>query len=195
MKFTHPCLGILVSGRGSNMQAIMDAIRLGDLPAEIVVVVSDKIDAKALDRAKQNKIPAFNVASEFKETRDRKILELFKKYKVDVVVLAGYNKLIKEPLLSEYSDLIINIHPAPLPRFGGKGMHQLPVHAAVIKSGIEFSGPTVHLVSAEYDKGKILAHVKVPVQSNDTPETLAERILPYEHDLYWRVIKQQFCKL
>jgi phosphoribosylglycinamide formyltransferase-1 len=194
MKFDCPGLGILVSGRGSNMQAIMNAIARGDLPAKVVAVVSDKADAVALEIAAKNNIPNYSLAQETISTRDQKIQEIFKRHKVDVVVLAGYNKLIRKPLLRTYSDLIINIHPAPLPRFGGKGMHQLPVHEAVLKAGVKFSGPTVHLVNEQYDKGQILAHVKVPVKLGDTPEALAARVLPYEHDLYWRVIKNRFCK-
>jgi phosphoribosylglycinamide formyltransferase 1 len=194
MKFTRPNIGVLASGGGTNMQAILDAIERGELPAHICVVVSDKKDAGALQRASDNSIPNYTVADENRNLRDTKILEIFKRHEVDVVVLAGYNKLVRDPILKKYSDRIINIHPGPLPRFGGKGMHQEAVHEAVLKSGAKFSGPTVHLVNEEYDKGRILAHVKVPVLPDDTAESLARRVLPHEHALYWKVIKENFCK-
>lgn len=194
MKFNRPRLGILVSGRGSNMLAILKAIERGDLPAKIVVVVSDRAGARALDLAQDNGIPSFSVADETPENRDQKILEIFKEHQVDIVIQAGYLKLITHPVLAAYSDRIINIHPGPLPRFGGKGMYGEHVHEAVLNAGIKYSGPTIHLVNAKYDRGKILAHVVVPVKPNDTPQSLAARVLPIEHDLYWRVIKEQFCK-
>ena len=193
-KYKNPRLAVLASGRGSNFEAIQKAIIRGDLPAKVVVIISDHADAGALELARHYKIPAISVAKETKETRDQKILQIIKQHQADVVVLAGYNKLIREPVLSAYADRIINIHPAPLPEFGGKGLHQEAAHQAVLDSGRATSGPTVHLVNAEYDKGKILAHVPVPVKPGDAPETLAARVLPFEHDLYWRIIKKEFCK-
>ncbi len=192
-KFKNPRIAILASGRGSNFEAIQRAIERGDLPAKIILVISDHDDAGVLKRARRYNILAVGIEKEPKETRDQKILETVKQHKADVLALAGYNKLIGDPLISAYEDRIINIHPVPLPRFGGKGMHQEAAHQAVLDSAIPMSGPTVHLVNAEYDKGKILAHAEVPVKPGDTPEILAARVLPFEHDLYWRVIKSQFC--
>ena len=193
-RFERPKLGILASGRGSNMLALLKAIRRGNLPAEITVVVSDKADAPVLDAARKNGIHAHSVSGLNARIRDSVVSEVMKRHQVDVVVLAGYNKLIKEPLLRAYADRIINIHPVPLPEFGGKGMHQEAAHQAVLDSGRKMSGPTVHLVNEEYDKGEILDHVEVPVEPGDTAETLAARVLPVEHDLYWRVIRRHFCK-
>lgn len=193
-RFERPKLGIMASGRGSNMHAILKAIRRGNLPAEIVVVVSDKPDAGVLDIARKNNIHGHSVSGINKHSRDGVIADIMKRHEADIVVLAGYNKLVREPLLRQYADRIINIHPAPLPEFGGKGMHQEAAHQAVLDSGRKMSGPTVHLVNEEYDKGKILDYVEVPVEAGDTAETLAARVLPAEHDLYWRVIRRHFCK-
>ena len=193
-RFERPKLGILASGRGSNMHALLKSIRRGNLPAEIVVVVSDKADAGALDIARKNGIHAQSVSGLNSRSRDGVITDIMKRHQVDVVVLAGYNKLVREPLLRVFSDRILNIHPAPLPGFGGKGMHQEAAHQAVLDSGRKMSGPTVHLVNEEYDKGEILDHRPVPVEPGDTAADLAARVLPAEHDLYWRVIRRHFCK-
>ena len=96
-------------------------------------------------------------------------------------------------VLSAFPDRVVNIHPGPLPRFGGPGMYGPHVHRAVLDAGVPASGPTVHLVSARYDEGPVLAHRPVPVLPDDTPKTLAERVLTAEHDLYWRAIRDRFC--
>ncbi|MCA9687785.1 MAG: phosphoribosylglycinamide formyltransferase, partial [Myxococcales bacterium] len=125
---------------------------------------------------------------------EARILELLREHRVDVVVLAGWLALVGPRLLAAYPDRVINIHPGPLPAFGGKGMYGLRVHAAVLAAGVTHSGPTVHLVDARYDEGPILAHDPVPVEVGDTPQTLADRVLRAEHALYWRVIREQFCQ-
>jgi formyltetrahydrofolate-dependent phosphoribosylglycinamide formyltransferase len=176
------------------MRALLKAIRRGNLPAEITVVISDKADAPVLDIARKNNIHAHAVSAVSPTIRDSVISDILKQHQVDVVVLAGYLKLIRQPLLKHYQDRIVNIHPGPLPRFGGKGMHGLAVHEAVLKADMKDSGPTVHLVNEEFDKGEILDHISIPVLEDDTPESLAERILPFEHDLYWRAIRRNFCK-
>jgi len=188
-----PRIAILASGTGTNFDAIQAKIASGDLPAEIAVVVSDNAEAGVLAKAKKLSIPAV-VVNEPAATRDSSILKILRQYSATGIVLTGYLKLIREPLLGAYKNKILNIHPGPLPRFGGKNMYGRAVHEAVIKAGVKESGPTVHIVDAKFDHGKILGHTPVPVMPGDTPERLFERELPAEHDLYWRVIKDYFCK-
>jgi phosphoribosylglycinamide formyltransferase-1 len=185
----QPRLAVLASGGGSNLQALIDAHARGDLPAPIVLVISDRANAGALDRARRHGIPAEHVGRK----QDAAIVELLREHAVDVVVLAGWLSLVRPQLLAAFPNRVINIHPGPLPRFGGKGMYGQHVHAAVLAAGVTHSGPTVHLVNERYDEGPILAHVEVPVEAGDTPELLAERVLREEHALLWRVIRDRFC--
>lgn len=190
-----PRLAVLASGGGSNLQALIDAHARGDLPAPIVLVISNRRDAGALERAARHGIPAVFVGHKQHADPDARILELLREHDVDVVVLAGWLRLVDPRVLAAYPDRVINIHPGPLPRFGGKGMYGLHVHEAVLATGVRSSGPTVHLVDAHYDEGPILAHVEVDVEAGDTPETLQARVLSAEHALYWKVIREQFCEL
>jgi phosphoribosylglycinamide formyltransferase-1 len=189
----QPRLAVLASGGGSNLQALIDAHARGDLPAPIVLVISDRANAGALDRARRHGIPAEYVGRKHVANPEARMLELLREHAVDVVVLAGWLSLVGPRLLEAFRDRVINIHPGPLPRFGGKGMYGRHVHAAVLAAGVTHSGPTVHLVNERYDEGPILAHVEVPVEAGDTPESLAERVLREEHALFWRVIRDQFC--
>jgi folate-dependent phosphoribosylglycinamide formyltransferase PurN len=185
-------LGVLASGGGSNFMAIDDAIRDGCLPnARIGVVLSDKEDAGALDIARQREIPALFLGNVNNDQRNETIADAFQSHDVVMGVGAGYLKLVGSAVLSVYPNSVLNIHPAPLYRFGGKGMHGLLAHQAVIESRIPWSGPTVHIMDEVYDQGQILAHVQVPVLRGDTPQQLADRVLPYEHGLFWKVIAQQ----
>jgi phosphoribosylglycinamide formyltransferase-1 len=111
---------------------------------------------------------------------------------VDVLVLAGYMKRLDPRIVAAYAGRAVNSHPAPLPRFGGTGMFGERVHAAVLEAGMPTTGPTVHLVTDDYDEGEVLAHAEVPVLPGDTPATLADRVLAAEHDLYWRAIEARF---
>lgn len=171
-------IGVLVSGRGSNLQALIDAISNGRLSAEIAVVISDNSKALALEKSESAGIPNFSVS---KKHRDTEILKYLEQYQVDVVVLAGFLKKIGNNILEKYKGKIINIHPALLPKFGGPGMFGINVHRAVIEAGEKTTGATVHLVTENYDEGPILAQIKVPVEENDTPETLAARVIKSEH--------------
>jgi phosphoribosylglycinamide formyltransferase-1 len=189
----QPRLAVLASGGGSNLQALIDAHERGDLPAPVVLVISDRAHAGALDRARRRGIPAEHVGRKQHADPEARILELLREHHVDVVVLAGWLALIGPRLLAAFPDRVINIHPGPLPRFGGKGMYGHRVHEAVLAAGVASSGPTVHLVNERYDEGPILAHVAVPVEAGDTPERLAERVLREEHGLLWRVIRDRFC--
>lgn len=188
----QPRLAVLASGGGSNLQALIDAHERGDLPAPVVLVISNRASAGALERARRHGIPALHVGRKEADAQ-RRMLELLREHAVDVVVLAGWLALVGPQLLAAFPDRIVNIHPGPLPRFGGQGMYGRHVHEAVLSAGVPRSGPTVHLVDENYDEGPILAHVEVPVEAGDTPDTLAERVLREEHDLLWRVIRDRFC--
>lgn len=181
-------IGVLVSGRGSNLQALIDASKSGNLAAEVVVVISDKSKAFALERASNAGIANFSVPK--KEDRDRLILEYLKQHQVEIVVLAGYLKQLGNNVLSAYKGKIINIHPALLPKFGGHGMYGINVHRAVIEAGEKTSGATVHLVTEIYDQGPILAQKEVKVDQGDTAEILAEKVLKIEHSLLVETLNQ-----
>jgi len=185
-------LGVLASGGGTNLQAIIDNCEAGRIDAEVKVVISNNSKSGALQRARRHNIPAVHLSSvmfnSFEEL-DEAILSTLKKYDVDLVILAGYMKKVGPKVLNAYRNRVLNIHPAPLPRFGGKGMYGHRVHEAVLASGEKFSGPTVHIVDEIYDHGPIIAHRVVPVLEGDTPDTLAERVLKEEHKLYSEVIQ------
>lgn len=187
-------LGILLSGRGSNFQAIHRAI-LADaaFPAEIAVVVSNKSTAGGLGYAEEHGIPAaFVRPSDYDglEAYDAAIVEILKARQVDVLILAGYTKILSPVLLAAYEGRILNIHPSLLPDFGGHGMWGERVHQAVIAAKSPQSGCTVHLVTEEVDAGPILGQTAVPVYTEDTPEILAARVLAEEHRLYPAVIRE-----
>lgn len=190
---TAPRLAVLASGGGSNLQALIDAHARGDLPAPVVLVISNRADAGALERAARHGIAAAHVDFRREADPNAKILESLREHEVDVVVLAGWLRLIDPRVLAAYPERVVNIHPAPLPRFGGRGMYGLHVHEAVLAAGVARSGPTVHLVDEHYDRGPILAHVDVPVEPGDTPESLQARVLRAEHALYWKVLRDRFC--
>ena len=181
-------LAVLASGRGSNLQAIIEHFDniSRERIAKVALVASNRADSPALIRAATASI---DIAS-FDATDDgTELLELLRKFRVDLVVLAGYLKRIPPPVIREYSGRIINIHPALLPAFGGEGMFGARVHEAVISSGAKESGVTVHLVDDEYDRGPIIAQWRVPVEKSDTAESLAARVLVVEHIVYPRVIE------
>ena len=181
-------LAVLASGRGSNLQAIIehfDSIAR-ERVATVVLVASNRADSPALLRAATASIDiaAFNPNDDGSE-----LLALLQKFRIDLVVLAGYLKLIPPKVISEYAGRIINIHPALLPAFGGEGMYGTRVHEAVIASGAAETGVTVHLVDDDYDRGPILAQWRVRVDKSDTVESLAARVLNVEHVVYPRVVE------
>jgi len=184
-------LGVLASGGGSNLQSIIDRSLDGSLPADVAVVISNNSDAGALERARKNDIDALHISSVTEggeDAADARIVREMLTRDVDLVILAGYMKMIGRELLSVYKGRILNIHPALLPKFGGKGMYGMNVHKAVIAAGETESGPTVHVVDEQYDHGPILDQIHVPVLPGDTPETLQKRVLAKEHELYPAVI-------
>jgi len=186
-------VGALISGGGTNLQAIIDACNEGLILAQVVVVISNNSKAYGLERARNHNIPAFHISSKAHPDPadlDNALAERLEEHGADLVVLAGYMKKLGPAFLRRFHNRVINIHPGPLPEFGGKGFHGLNVHRAVLKSGRATSGPTVHLVDEEYDHGPVLDHIEVPVMPDDTPETLAERVLAQEHVLFPRVIEK-----
>ncbi|HTD82261.1 MAG TPA: phosphoribosylglycinamide formyltransferase [Gemmatimonadaceae bacterium] len=181
-------LAVLASGRGSNLQAIIEHFDnlARERVAKVVLVASNRADSPALIRGATASI---DIASFDAADDGTQLLELLRKFRVDLVVLAGYLKRIPPLVIREYASRIINIHPALLPAFGGEGMYGARVHEAVIESGAKQSGVTVHLVDDEYDRGPIVAQWRVPVEPTDTAESLAARVLSVEHVVYPRVIE------
>ena len=181
-------LAVLASGRGSNLQAIVDHFDnlARERVAKVVLVASNRADSPALIRAATASIDIahFNAADDGTE-----LLDLLTKHRIDLVVLAGYLKRIPSKVIREYSGRMINIHPALLPAFGGEGMYGARVHEAVIASGADESGVTVHLVDDEYDRGPIVAQWRVPVEPSDTADKLAARVLNVEHVVYPRTVE------
>jgi len=181
-------LAVLASGRGSNLQAIIDHFDnlSRERIAKVVLVASNRADSPALIRAATASI---DIASFDAGDDGSELLELLRKFRIDLVVLAGYLKRIPTTVIHEYAGRIINIHPALLPAFGGEGMYGARVHEAVISSGAKESGVTVHLVDDEYDRGPIVAQWRVPVEDSDTADSLATRVLSVEHVVYPRAVE------
>ncbi len=181
-------LAVLASGRGSNLQAIIDHFDnlSRERIAKVVLVASNRADSPALIRAATASI---DIASFDAGDDGSELLELLRKFRIDLVVLAGYLKRIPTAVIHEYAGRIINIHPALLPAFGGEGMYGPRVHEAVIASGAKESGVTVHLVDDEYDRGPIIAQWRVPVEDSDTADSLATRVLSVEHVVYPRAVE------
>jgi phosphoribosylglycinamide formyltransferase 1 len=177
-------IAVAISGRGSNLEALLRALGPGAL-AEIVLVVSDRPDAAGLLLARDRGI-AVEVLSDPCDAAAW--VRLLRRQQTDLVVLAGYLKLVPAPVVEAYRGRIINIHPALLPAYGGKGMYGHRVHEAVLASGARESGATVHLVDEVYDRGAVLAQARVPVLPGDTPGRLAARVLEAEHRLLPAVV-------
>lgn len=177
-------VGVFASGSGSNLQALLDACS-PPAPAQVRLVVSDRPTCGALDRARRAGIPT-SVLDD--PTAGRAIVGVLRDAAIDLVVLAGYLKLIPDSVVEAYKGCMINVHPALLPAFGGAGMYGKRVHQAVLAAGATVSGATVHLVDEEYDRGRIVAQWPVPVLPGDTPEALARRVLAVEHQLLPAVV-------
>jgi phosphoribosylglycinamide formyltransferase-1 len=179
-------LGVLISGRGSNLQAIIDAITSGRLHARIGLVVSNRADAQGLERARRAGIEAVVInhrAFPSREAFDLAVVGELKQRGVRLVCLAGFMRLLSPAFIDAFPNAILNIHPALLPAFPGlDGQHQAWQH------GVKISGATVHLVTPELDTGPIVAQAAVPVRDDDTPDTLAARILVEEHRIYAEAI-------
>lgn len=180
-------IGVLISGRGSNLQALMDAIAEGRLDAQIVVVVSNRADAAGLERAQEAGIETLVMDHRAYATRDEydaAVAAELQRRSVSLVCLAGFMRLIGSPLLNAFPNAILNIHPSLLPAFPG-------VHAQrqALEHGVKVSGATVHMVTGELDGGPIVVQAPVPVKDDDTEDTLAARILIEEHRIYAEAVK------
>lgn len=186
-------IAVFASHGGSDLQAIIDGCKNERINAVVAVVISNNGDSTALQRAANENIPNFHMSAKkygSEEHLAKEILTVLKRYNVDMIFLAGYMRLLHVTILKEYDNRIFNIHPALLPKFGGKGMFGMNVHNAVIKAGEKETGVTIHRVNAEYDSGEIVAQTKVAVLENDTPEILAERVLLREHEFLVEVISR-----
>lgn len=186
-------IAVFASGKGSNFSAIIDAIEAGTIrEAEIVLVVSNNSDAGALTIARNHGIPAMHLSeAQFGSEGEfcEKLLQELHNHHANIIVLAGYMKKIDPTIIRRFTNRIVNIHPALLPEFGGRGMYGMNVHRAVLASGASTSGASVHIVDEEYDHGRVLLQKPVPVLPGDTPETLAARVLAVEHKLYPEAIR------
>ena len=181
-------IAIFASGNGSNAQRLAEYFSQNE-NIEVALIISNRKDAYVLERAKNLGIPAFCFSkAQFAEGDD--ILSLLKEYRIDLVVLAGFLLLIPESIIDAFPDRIINIHPALLPAYGGKGMYGHHVHESVIAAREKESGITVHLVNEKYDDGKYLFQAKCPVSSEDTPDILAQKIHLLEYEHFPKVIEQ-----
>lgn len=167
-------LAVFASGSGTTLQAIIDSIENKKLDAKISIVVSNNPDAYALERARKAGIPTYIITSKGIENIDNELSEVLKDYEIDLIVLAGYLRKIGDKLLARYR--IINTHPSLLPKFGGKGMHGMHVHQAVIDAGEKISGVTVHFVNDEYDSGSIIRQTTVDVLDTDDAESLSAKV-------------------
>ncbi len=188
----HLRLAVLASGRGSNLEAILRAIERRELDAEVVVVISNNSTAGALEIARAHGIAAVHLSSRqfaTQEEFDQAFLNLLERHGVNFIALAGYLKMLSPTVVRAFRHRILNIHPALLPSFGGKGMYGHYVHEAVLAYGCKVSGATVHLVDEEYDTGPPVMQECVPVHEDDTPETLAARVLTVEHRIYAQALQ------
>ncbi len=183
-------VGVLASGYGSNLQALLDTGAAG-APYEVAVVIANVADAPALDRARRAGIPAQFVDNRGRPRRDFEadLVRLLREARVDLICLAGFMRILSTWFIAQFPERILNIHPALLPAFGGPGMHGLHVHEAVLAAGATQSGCTIHLVNETVDGGSIVAQVTVPVLAGDTPAALAARVTEAEHRLYPAVVR------
>lgn len=192
IKRTTPLrVAVLASGRGSNLQAVIDAIEAGQVDATIVAVISNKKDAAALERARKYGLPdlfvdpkPFAGRPDSREAYDRALLEVLEKYNVELVLLAGYMKIVTAVLVNAYANRMMNIHPSLLPSFPG-----LEVQKKAIEWGCKLAGCTVHFVTEGVDEGPIILQAAVPILDGDTSDTLADRILFQEHRIYPRAVQ------
>ncbi|MEQ1846341.1 MAG: phosphoribosylglycinamide formyltransferase [Nitrospira sp.] len=184
-------VAVLASGRGSNLQAIIDAIEVGQVQAQIVAVISNRKDAVALERARKHGIKdlfvdpkPFAGRPDSREAYDRSLLEVLQQHNVELVLLAGYMKIVTAVLVNAYANRMMNIHPSLLPSFPG-----LDVQKKAIEWGCKLAGCTVHFVTEGVDEGPIIIQAAVPILDDDTSDTLAARILVQEHKIYSRAVQ------
>lgn len=186
-------LAALASGSGTNLQAIIDACKSGELNAEVSVVISNNSGSRALQRARDEGIPAYHLSTvTHPNFLDDEICRTLQDHEVDLVLLAGYMRLLGPITLARYHSRVLNSHPALLPKFGGKGMYGSNVHQAVLDAGETVTGVTIHYVDEQYDHGQILAQCKVPVLPGDTLETLEGRVKERERRFWIETLSSLF---
>ena len=184
-------IAVMASGSGTDLQSILDACRSGQIPGKVNLVISNNSDAYALDRGRQHGAECIFIdhRGKSREQHEREITEAIDARGIQLIVLAGWLRMFTSYFTDKYKNKIINIHPALLPRYGGKGMHGMHVHDAVIKAGDRVSGCTVHFVTEEVDGGPVIAWYRVAVPDGDTPEALQARVLEAEHILLPLVVQ------
>jgi phosphoribosylglycinamide formyltransferase-1 len=184
-------IAVLASGSGTDLQSILNACESGQIKGRVVLVISNNPDAYALERARRHGAEALHIDHRglSREEHERALTNEIDARDIDLIVLAGYLRMFTPYFVNKYKSKIINIHPALLPKYGGKGMHGLKVHGAVLQSGDRESGCSVHFVTEEIDGGPVVAQMKVQVLENDTPETLQARVLEKEHVLLPLVVQ------
>ena len=182
-------IAVMVSGqgRGSNMQAIIDGCKSGKINGDVTLVIGAKDDAPAMERAHSQSIATVSISPkqyESVEEYDDAVFHALQHANVDLICLAGYMRILGQKTVDAYRNKIMNVHPALIPSFCGKGMYGHHVHEAVIARGVKFSGATVHLVDEDYDNGPIILQRIVPVDQDDTPDSIAAKVLVEEHQAY-----------
>jgi len=178
-------IAIFASGSGSNAENIINHFNRGNI-ARVVLVLSENKNAFVFERARKLNVPSLYFTID--ELKNGKVLSVLKQYQADFIVLAGFLKLFPESIIAEYPQRIVNIHPALLPKYGGKGMFGSRVHKAVIEAGEKESGISIHYVNQNYDDGNIIYQAKCAVLKDDTPETLAEKIHLLEYKYYPEIL-------
>lgn len=179
-------IGVLISGGGTNLQAIIDGTESGFISGQVAVVIANRKEAYGLKRADKHKIPAVYIGKgNYPDTAlaDKALHETLKTYEIDIIVLAGYLKILPPTIIEDYRHRIINVHPSLIPAFSGHGFYGMKVHEAVIEAGEKYSGATVHFVDEGTDTGTIIMQEKVVVAPGDTAEILAQKVLVIEHKL------------
>lgn len=185
-------IAVLVSGHGTNLQAIINAQEAGLINGKIMLVISNKIDAFALERAKKAGIQGMFINPKTQSTNedyDKQLVQVLTSYNIDLIVLAGWLRILTEELLMPYHNRIINIHPSLLPAFGGAGMYGMNVHKAALEYGVKYTGATAHFVDDNVDGGAVIDQSVVKVDYDDTPETLHSKVIHEEHRLLTKVVR------
>ena len=176
-------VAVLISGGGTNLQAIIDRLAAGELPhAELALVVSSRKNAGGLDRAERAGIKHIYIG---KENFEQELIELLEEHEIDIIVLAGFLKILSSDFVSRYPDRIINVHPSLIPSFCGDGFYGLRVHEAALSYGVKVTGATVHFVNEFTDGGKIIAQRAVDIKDGDTPEILQRRVM---EEAEWKLL-------
>jgi phosphoribosylglycinamide formyltransferase-1 len=189
-------IGVLISGGGTNLQAIIDNINLNNINGEIKIIISNRKDAYGLERGKRAGIESIYINPDDYENDaqfNSKLLEEFQKRNIELIILAGYLKILSKELISKYSGRIINIHPSLIPSFCGKNFYGKRVHEEIIRYGVKITGATVHFVDEGTDTGPIILQDIVKVDENDTVDSLQKKVLDIEHDILVKAIKL-FCE-